>query len=451
MSRNLARARFTLAFGAIIGCEPTEPTEDVVATATLVERVPTVVVVEWETTEPTRGHVEFSVVGEEGRTTPSETEATRSHSRTLLGLPVDAEVEFAPFDESAAVGEVHRITTGSMPADWAALTVVGEASWEGFVVMGVAGAMADLVVLDNRGRPVWWWTDVSADDQVIRAFPAADRTGILASFGGTHVGEFATIALSDWLAGTQRSVVVPEFTHDFVEREDGGFAALTFAIHEDDIGVECISDAVTEFDFDGASEAIWDAWGTYAGRTQPCDAYVEGWTHANALDWDGASQQYTVSMRNLATLSIVDREARTELWSLGEYGSVTLADPKQGFIGQHQFERLPDGNVLVFDNGASNTKISRVVELSADTASGVAEIVWSYAPEPAIYVYALGDVLRLPNGNTLIDWSTSGRLEEVTPAGETVWQLDVALGAEFGYMHVFDSFYESAIPATSPG
>ncbi|GDX82616.1 hypothetical protein LBMAG42_44270 [Deltaproteobacteria bacterium] len=444
MSGPRGAAYALVALGTLTGCAPAEDASSIVATSTLAELVPTVVIVEWETPEPSRGHVEFSVVGEERRATPAEAEATRTHSRTLLGLPVGVDVEFTIFDEEGALGAAQTLATGAMPTDWAALTVVGEASWEGFVVLGVAGAMADLVVLDNRGRPVWWWTDVSADDQVIRALPAADRSGMLASFGGTRVGESATIALSDWQAGTQGSVEVPEFTHDFLERGDGGFAALTFAFHDDETGAECISDAVTEFDFGGAYEPIWDTWDAYAGLTQPCDAYIEGWSHANALDWDEASQTYTVGMRNLATLSVVDRAARAELWSLGEYGSVALADPKKGFIGQHQFERLPDGNVLVFDNGASNTKISRVVELSADTESGVAEIVWSYAPAPAVYVYALGDVKRLPNGNTLVDWSTSGRLEEVTPEGETAWQLDAALGAEFGYMHVFDSFYPAS-------
>lgn len=423
------------------GCEVVEVDAEVVATAELAEFVPTVVIVSWETAEPSRGHVEFTVVNETPRTTPTELEPTRTHSRTLLGLPIDADVEFTIHDETGALAAAQTITTGTIPRDWSSFTVAGEASWEGFVVMGVFGAMADVVVLDPKGRPVWWWTDASADAQVIRAFPVSDGTGIAASFGGTQLGESPTIAVSDWLAGTQRSVELAEFTHDFVERGDGGFAALTVVIHHDEYTNECVSDGITEFDFEGGTERIWDAWDAYAGRTKACDEYIEGWSHANALDWDEAKGQYTVGLRNLSTLSVIDRATRTEAWSLGEYGSISLSNPDDAFIGQHQFEHLANGNVLLFDNGASNTKQSRVVELSMDAAAGTAEVVWSYTPEPAVYVYALGDVVRLSNGNTLIDWSTSGRLEEVSPNGETVWQLDAALGTEFAYMRVFDSFY----------
>jgi len=59
--------------------------------------------------------------------------------------------------------------------------------------------------------------------------------------------------------------------------------------------------------------------------------------------------------------------------------------------------------------------------------------VWEFEPDPTLWIYCLGDVSRLPNGNTLITWGTSGRIEEVTPEGETVLQIDLPLGAGFGY------------------
>ncbi len=410
-------------------------------TATLAAFVPTVVEVRWETAERSRGFVEFNVVGEPTRATPPESEATDVHSRLLLGLPIDSEVEFTVFDEAGAVGEAHRITTGTVPNDWASFTTTGEPSWDGFMVLGVAGAMADLMIIDTQGRPVWWATDTSAEAQVIHAFPSADRTGILASFGGTQAGESATIVLTDWSAGTQRSVQVAEFSHDFVERADGGLAALTYVSHVDESGNECLSEGVTEFDFDGTVDLVWDAWDSFAGRTAPCDSYAEGWTHANALDWDEARQRYTIGLRNLATIVTIDRHTGSEVWSVGDYGTIGFADPADAFVWQHQFELLATENVLVFDNGSDHTAASRVVELSLDREAALAETVWSYTPDPALYVYALGDVLRLPNANTLIDWSTAGRVEEVSPDGQTVWQLDVGLGSGFGYMAVFDDFY----------
>ena len=51
-----------------------------------------------------------------------------------------------------------------------------------------------------------------------------------------------------------------------------------------------------------------------------------------------------------------------------------------------------------------------------------AEIVWSYAADGFLSRFASG-VQRLPNGNTLITEGDPGRLIEVRPDGEVVWEF----------------------------
>ena len=89
---------------------------------------------------------------------------------------------------------------------------------------------------------------------------------------------------------------------------------------------------------------------------------------------------------------------------------------------QHDPDLLPNGHILLFDNlgdlGPSGT--SRVLEF--DPATGA--IVWSYggtARQP-FESNLRSDQQRLENGNTLITESDGGRLLEVTPAGEIVWE-----------------------------
>jgi outer membrane protein assembly factor BamB len=80
---------------------------------------------------------------------------------------------------------------------------------------------------------------------------------------------------------------------------------------------------------------------------------------------------------------------------------------------------LDDGNILVFDNRMGEGA-SRVIEL--DPIAG--EIVWEY-PRSAtsdFYSRTRGTVQRFPNGNTLIGESNRGRVFEVTPEGEVVWE-----------------------------
>ena len=105
-----------------------------------------------------------------------------------------------------------------------------------------------------------------------------------------------------------------------------------------------------------------------------------------------------------------------------------------------------EGNILIFDNGgwagygAPNPgsptgfhnalrDYSRVLEIDPTTL----EIVWSYTPIEAGLVHPLdsnrfyspfiSSAQRLPNGNTLITEGSGGRLIEVTPDHEIVWEF----------------------------
>ena len=117
-----------------------------------------------------------------------------------------------------------------------------------------------------------------------------------------------------------------------------------------------------------------------------------------------------VCMRQQDTVGILDWDERRFLWA---WGQGVLEAP-------HDATVLDDGHVLVFDNGVRRGW-SRVVEVDPATN----EIVWEYrAAEPAdFFTHARGSAQRLPNGNTLIAESNSGRGFEVTPDGAIVWDF----------------------------
>ena len=90
---------------------------------------------------------------------------------------------------------------------------------------------------------------------------------------------------------------------------------------------------------------------------------------------------------------------------------------------QHHATWLGNGHILVFDNGCHRLRapsFSQVIEL--DPASG--EIVWSYHGHTivAFFSFMVGGCERLPNGNTLVTEGASGRLFEVTPKHDIVWE-----------------------------
>jgi arylsulfotransferase ASST len=92
--------------------------------------------------------------------------------------------------------------------------------------------------------------------------------------------------------------------------------------------------------------------------------------------------------------------------------------------GQHAPTPLPNGNILIFDNGPhrldESFPFSRVIEVNPATK----KIVWKYqeAIPSNFFSPRISNAQRLPNGNTLINEGWFGRFFEVTLAGEVVWE-----------------------------
>ena len=119
--------------------------------------------------------------------------------------------------------------------------------------------------------------------------------------------------------------------------------------------------------------------------------------------------------RHIDTIWVIDRETDRVVWAWG---------PGE-LLGPHMPTMLPNGHILVYDNGQNaETGVrgwTRVLEI--EPISG--KIVWQYRAKPPEHFYSpsRGSNERLANGNTLIAESDSGRVFEVTPAGQIVWDL----------------------------
>ena len=138
--------------------------------------------------------------------------------------------------------------------------------------------------------------------------------------------------------------------------------------------------------------------------------------HANNienLEWDipGIAKKgdWLVTIRNLDRVIIVDPEQEKIVWQWGENN---LSMP-------HHATFLKEDQILLFDNGVRENS-SRVIVVNMRSK----KIIWQYGQQPGqkFFSRALGSVQRLPNGNTLIADSHSGRAFEVTASGEIVWE-----------------------------
>ncbi|WP_338430902.1 aryl-sulfate sulfotransferase [Synechococcus elongatus] len=139
----------------------------------------------------------------------------------------------------------------------------------------------------------------------------------------------------------------------------------------------------------------------------------EEWTHANTVS-ELADGNFIVSFRNLSTVIIVDRQTGDIIWELGP----------DVLSHQHYPHEIDNGNILIFDNGTYRSNValnfSRVLEVDRATK----EVVWSYVDNPPHNFYSpyISGAQRLPNDNTLITEGNYGRIFEVTPEREIVWE-----------------------------
>lgn len=96
------------------------------------------------------------------------------------------------------------------------------------------------------------------------------------------------------------------------------------------------------------------------------------------------------------------------------------------WIQQHDADWQPDGTITVFDNRFDGTESGRVLGgsniIAVDPATG--EVRYLYGDEPGQYFYTAvqGDQQVLDNGDLLITESNAGRVFEVTPDGDIVWE-----------------------------
>ena len=116
-----------------------------------------------------------------------------------------------------------------------------------------------------------------------------------------------------------------------------------------------------------------------------------------------------ISLRTPSVIAILDMDQETIVWALT--GQWAL---------QHDPTLLDNGHILLFDNSGHHG-MSKVVEVAPFTQ----RIDWAYygTPENGFETQTCGTNYRLPNGNTLITESDSGRAFEVTPDLDIVWMF----------------------------
>ena len=234
---------------------------------------------------------------------------------------------------------------------------------------------------------------------------------------------------ADWNGRVLWEVRPPDHHHDGIRLRNGNVLLLCLASLPQELvpkvqggmaGSEhngkMYGDYLVEMTTGGRIVWEWRSW-EYLDPETDCLTAVqerrEEWTHGNGIA-ELPNGDIVVSFRTISTVIIIDRKTGKIIWKLG-------APP---LCGQHAPTPLPNGNLLIFDNGPHRLDhpmpFSRVIEVEPATK----KIVWEYREkrESDFFSPRISNAQRLPNGNTLICEGDFGRLFEVTVGGEVVWE-----------------------------
>ncbi|HQR26710.1 MAG TPA: aryl-sulfate sulfotransferase [Nocardioides sp.] len=252
------------------------------------------------------------------------------------------------------------------------------------------------------------------------------------------------------LAAYETALMTNTDGHDSIVRPDGSRILLGY---EPNAGTGRLDAVIQEQAPDGQVVYTWnsgDVPGEDLHAETVADPSAADYAHINSV-WLTADGNLLASFRHLSAVLKIDW--RTDdgdgrggiIWKLGGRDSdfTFVDDPYPGGpCAQHTASELPNGHILVFDNGSASMfgslcvdpadrggptidrPFTRVTEYALDEGAGTATLVRDVAPAARFGFFA-GSASRLANGNTLIGWAASrdAVATEVGPTGEVLWEI----------------------------
>lgn len=154
-------------------------------------------------------------------------------------------------------------------------------------------------------------------------------------------------------------------------------------------------------------------------------------TRANGLELD-KDGNILLSSYNLNEITKINRKTGDIMWRMGGYQNRFKFRNYQGpFYAIHDVRRLSNGHLTLFDNGFNEVSHgARALEFEVDEKKEIATLTWSYTFDSTMFSLGRGNVQRLKNGNTLVNYGNLFHklvsFVEVNPSGNILFRLDGA-------------------------
>ena len=390
-------------------------------------KMATVGVVEWSLAgrQPSSAKIVFKLKNAEDSTLNQDGEApvdlSKPNYRTLLlGLKQSRNYTFhidATRDgRTCASNEYALPQTGDFPDSRPVTVTVAQPTKRepGFIVTSSGTFFPDSAFIIDADGDVVWYAPGPLNTSRAQMDYAGDNMWMVSLNMINTTGEMRTISMDG--EQEQRNIPGLENSHHDLTVMPGGKVATVVWVNDQ---VDPESELVVRAP-DGTLSSLFRI-----GN----NVYQSGAFHANALHYCPLDGGFTVADRNPNVFVKVSAAGIPE-WQVGgvcdgaPVGNKCFPEDWQVVHGHHWLE---DGTLLAFNNGY--TGLAHVFEFSVNStpSSFTATPIQNY--EGTYSSFNMGDVQRLPGGNTLITYSTDAMIVEL----DSDWNEVQTFSARVGY------------------
>ena len=418
----------------------------IMSSLTMSTAISTVGIVEWSTDLAglDTASIEFGLDQNYGMVAPVDLMET-NYRTLLLGMKADHEYHYrvvATAGSQTCTGPDNTLQTGSLPATLtlpsiSVTTAQPDKAAKGFLLAGF-GFMTKgpTFIIDSDGDYVWWFDSgdmtrarMSYDGKSMwtQAMNWSTTGGFNGSPGGNPV--IHQVSMDGMDVQTFGLNEIGDATHDYDVTPDGSYISPQF----DAAGCMTIRERAAN----GQSHDIIASNTVNPQAVNECLVNsIHYWPSDDSITYSDLPHNCYVKITHAGAVQ----------WVLGGANTTFTQGDAISWHGEHGHHLLSPTRFLMFNNGVNPLAVgptdgssSIVYEVELDTSTNTATRVWQY--DGGLQTLVFGDVQRLPNGNTIVNYGTHGTTHEVDANATLVRTMTWASSPTIPYIEWRSSLY----------